>query len=98
MQLVGHCQIGWPIQITTNYLEESIRRFIFASLIMGLLISEAAHAQDATNGATQQASPKSLGVPKSPAPPVGQQPLPTNPPTALQLANAQAIDVAVASQ
>jgi outer membrane protein TolC len=37
-------------------------------------------------------------VPKSPAPPAGQQPLPINLPTALQLANAQAIDVAVASQ
>ena len=35
---------------------------------------------------------------KAPAAPTGQQPLPINLPTAFQLANAQAIDVAVASQ
>ena len=43
-------------------------------------------------------SSKTLAVPKSPSPPTGQQALPINLPTALRLANAQALDVAVASQ
>src|SRR5262249_21509391 len=75
-----------------------MRRVIFASLIFGFVIGENAHAQDAKGPSLQQSSEKSLSVPKLPAPPAGQQPLPINLPTALQLANAQALDVAIASQ
>jgi outer membrane protein TolC len=68
---------------------------IFGSLLVGSLALgiRTTSAQEATNTTGEQH--QSLKVPAVPA---GQKPLPINLPTALQLANAQAIDIQVASQ
>ncbi len=70
---------------------------IVGGLIMGLLESgiRAASAQEARKATGEQRQSQAL---KAPAVPAGQKPLPINLPTALQLANAQAIDIQVASQ
>src|SRR5262245_2517207 len=113
MELVGHHQIGWPIQNYKGFHRGNIMRrdgdrgcvralrrawLIAASaLVIGSLTSaDRTTAQEAKpTGGPQQVK---LPVHKSPAAPVGSQPLPINLPTAFQLANAQAIDVAIASQ
>src|SRR6266851_4504742 len=70
---------------------------IVGGLIMGSLESgiRAASAQEARKATGEQHQTQPL---KAPAAPAGQKPLPINLPTALQLANAQAIDIQVASQ
>jgi outer membrane protein TolC len=69
-----------------------------SALVIGSLDSaDQTPAQEAAKPADGPQQAK-LPAPKPPAAPVGQQPLPINLPTAFQLANAQAIDVAVASQ
>ena len=65
--------------------------FLVCYLLIGS-VPFAAHAQELPPTTDKQ---KALAVPTPPAAPAGQQPLPINLPTALQLANAQAIDVAV---
>jgi outer membrane protein TolC len=62
------------------------------SLAMGIRTGSAQEAPKATG---EQRQSQAL---KAPAVPAGQKPLPINLPTALQLANAQAIDIQVASQ
>jgi len=74
------------------------RLIIAGGLILGLLGSGNLHAQDAAKSKSgQERAPASPGA-KAPALPAGQQAFPINLPTALQLANAQAIDIAIASQ
>jgi len=68
--------------------------FLVCYLLIGS-VPFAAHAQELPPTTDKQ---KALAVPTPPAAPAGQQPLPINLPTALQLANAQALDVAIASQ
>src|SRR5947209_9123263 len=68
--------------------------FLVCYLLIGS-VPFAAHAQELPPTTDKQ---KALAVPAPPAAPAGQQPLPINLPTALQLANAQALDVAIASQ
>lgn len=73
--------------------------FIIAGgLILGALGSKNLRAQEAGKSKGGQERPPALPGAKGPSLPAGQKPLPINLPTALQLANAQAIDVQVASQ
>src|SRR5260370_29423819 len=68
-----------------------------ALFIGSLAWGDRAPAQEAvkpTRGQEQSQRPEL----KAPTAPIGQQPLPINLPTAFQLANAQALDVAIASQ
>src|SRR5207253_6156158 len=68
-----------------------------ALFIGSLPLGDRARAQEAAKPTGGQEQTQ-RAVLKAPAAPIGQQPLPINLPTAFQLANAQAIDVAVASQ
>jgi len=68
---------------------------ISGGLLMGSLELGNLRAQE---GAKPSGGAERAPAPKAPAAPAGQQALPINLPTALQLANANAIDIAVASQ
>jgi outer membrane protein TolC len=71
---------------------------IAGGLTLGLLGWGSLRAQESGREKNEKKQPPGPRGAKAPALPAGQQALPINLPTALQLANAQAIDIQVASQ